>query len=232
MSDVLHFNISDIGVYNAVPWFSTNLLSYIFGYCIDRSIVAKRISITNARKLAVFLCNFVVVDIQCKGSILIDFALLRSFVLIFFPASIFPAIFILAATYAECNHLLVVIFFTLSIGLNAFMPSGLLANPIDLSPTYAGTIMSIGNAAGALCGIIAPFTVGLLTPNVSAGAWACGELLKRLSIRVEFWFYIYFVLLFSFLYPEGVFIRMAFGVLDHIHRPFNQNCDILNVRLR
>lgn len=66
MSDVLHFNINDIGVYNAIPWFSTNLLSYIFGYCIDRSILAKRISITNARKLAVFLCNFVVVAIQFK----------------------------------------------------------------------------------------------------------------------------------------------------------------------
>jgi ACS family sodium-dependent inorganic phosphate cotransporter len=65
--------------------------------------------------------------------------------------------------------MLVVIFFTFSIGLNAFMPSGLLTNPMDLSPNYAGTIMSIGNAIGALCGIIAPFTVGLLTPNVSRG---------------------------------------------------------------
>lgn len=81
-------------------------------------------------------------------------------------ASIFPAIFILAVTYAECNHMLAVIFFTLSVGLNAFMPSGLLSNPMDLSPNYAGTIMSIGNGVGALCGIIAPFTVGLITPNV------------------------------------------------------------------
>lgn len=148
--------------------------------------------------------------------------------LLFFSASIFPAIFIMAATYAECNHLLVVTFFTLSIGLNAFMPSGLLANPIDLSPNYAGTIMSIGNAVGALCGIIAPFTVGLLTPNVSGGVVASGELFTIL------FGYLFnsFCFVFLFWYPEGVFIRMALGILDHIHDPFNQNCDILNVRFR
>lgn len=85
-----------------------------------------------------------------------------------FSASILPATFILAATYAECNHMFAVIFFTLSIGLDAFLPYGLFTNPIDLSPNYSGTIMSIGNACGAVSGIIAPSTVGFLTPNVSS----------------------------------------------------------------
>lgn len=88
-------------------------------------------------------------------------------VTIFFSASILPAIFILAATYAGCEHTLVVIYFTLSIAMHAFIPSGLFTIPMDLSPNYSGTIMSAGNAAGAVTGFLAPYTVGLLTPNVS-----------------------------------------------------------------
>lgn len=81
-------------------------------------------------------------------------------------ASVLPAAFIIAASYAACHHLLVVIFFTLSIGLHGFLSAGVSVNPIDLSPNYAGTIMSIGNGAGALTGILAPYSVGLLTPHV------------------------------------------------------------------
>lgn len=81
-------------------------------------------------------------------------------------ASVLPAFFIISASYAECNHLLVVIFFISSIGMHAFLTSGLSINPMDLSPNYAGTLMSLANGAGAITGIIAPYSVGLLTPNV------------------------------------------------------------------
>lgn len=62
--------------------------------------------------------------------------------------------------------MLVVIFFIVSIGMRAFLTAGLYINPMDLSSNYSGTIMSLANGAGALTGIMAPYTVGLLTPNV------------------------------------------------------------------
>lgn len=41
-------------------------------------------------------------------------------------------------------------------------------NPLDLSPNYAGVLMAITNGIGAITGIIAPYLVGVLTPNVSS----------------------------------------------------------------
>lgn len=50
--------------------------------------------------------------------------------------------------------------------MGAFYP-GMKVNALDLSSNYAGTIMAIVNGIGAITGIIAPYLVGLLTPDVS-----------------------------------------------------------------
>lgn len=39
-------------------------------------------------------------------------------------------------------------------------------NPLDLSPNYAGSIMAVTNGIGAITGVIAPYVVGVMTPNV------------------------------------------------------------------
>lgn len=71
------------------------------------------------------------------------------------------------ASYSGCNTETVVILFTASMGLmGAFYP-GMKVNALDLSNNYAGTIMAIVNGIGAITGIIAPYLVGLLTPDVS-----------------------------------------------------------------
>lgn len=57
MNDVLRFSIQDIGLFNSLPWLVRTIFSYIFGYFIDKAIVVKMITVTNARKLAVALCN-------------------------------------------------------------------------------------------------------------------------------------------------------------------------------
>lgn len=58
MNDVLRFNIDDIGLYNSMPWLLANLLAYGFGYTVDKAVRAKKISVTNSRKMAVFLCEW------------------------------------------------------------------------------------------------------------------------------------------------------------------------------
>lgn len=73
------------------------------------------------------------------------------------------------ASYSGCDTTAVVILFTTAMGLmGAFYP-GMKVNALDLSSNYAGTIMAIVNGIGAITGIIAPYLVGLLTPDVSTG---------------------------------------------------------------
>ena len=50
--------------------------------------------------------------------------------------------------------------------MGAFIPS-LKVNALDLSPNYAGTMMALVGGIGAISGILTPYLVGILTPNVS-----------------------------------------------------------------
>lgn len=50
--------------------------------------------------------------------------------------------------------------------MGAFVPS-LKVNALDLSPNYAGTTLALVGGIGAVSGIITPYLVGVLTPNVS-----------------------------------------------------------------
>lgn len=137
MNDVLHLSIRNVGLFHSLPWLLQTLTAYTFGYTIDRCIERGHIGISNARKLAVLL------------------------------SSILPATFILLATYAGCEHALVIIFFTMSIGMHGFLTSGTSPNAMDLSPNYAGALMSVVNGISSLTGVAAPYVVGLMTPNVS-----------------------------------------------------------------
>lgn len=84
-----------------------------------------------------------------------------------FSASIGPGICIIGASYAGEDEVLVVALFTIAMGLmGAFYP-GMKVNALDLSCNFAGTLMAIVNGIGALSGIITPYLVGILTPNVS-----------------------------------------------------------------
>lgn len=47
MTDVLRLNIAEIGMYNALPWFLVNFVSYTFGFLLDRMVKAKKITVTS-----------------------------------------------------------------------------------------------------------------------------------------------------------------------------------------
>lgn len=84
-----------------------------------------------------------------------------------FTAAVVPAVFIVLASYAECNRMLVVAYFTLAMGFMGTFYPGMKVNPLDLSPNYAGSLMAVTNGIGALAGICAPNFVGVMAPNVS-----------------------------------------------------------------
>lgn len=75
----------------------------------------------------------------------------------------------LLASYADCDKTLVVIHFTISMGIMGTFYPGMKVNPLDLSPNYASTLMALTNGIGAVTGMITPTLVGLMTPNVRVG---------------------------------------------------------------
>lgn len=83
-----------------------------------------------------------------------------------FAASLVPAIFLIAASYAGCDEVFVVTFFTLSIAAQGFNLAGTILNLFDLAPNYVGPLAGIVNSFATIAGMIAPYIVGLLTPNV------------------------------------------------------------------
>lgn len=45
--------------------------------------------------------------------------------------------------------------------------SGMKINALDITPNYAGTTTAMVNGIAAIAGIITPYLIGVLTPNVS-----------------------------------------------------------------
>lgn len=82
-------------------------------------------------------------------------------------AAIVPATFLIAASYAGCDEILSVIFFTISIGGHGFNSAGAAINLFDLAPNYVSPINGIINSVANIVGISAPYIAGVLTPNVN-----------------------------------------------------------------
>lgn len=58
MNDVLFVSIKDNGIYNAVPWIMRMFISFISSFASDFVVKRQYISVTNARKVAVFLGTY------------------------------------------------------------------------------------------------------------------------------------------------------------------------------
>lgn len=128
-------------------------------------------------------------------------------------AGIFPALFVVAASYAGCNKLLVVVSFVLAMAFMGNYYPGMRVNVLDLSPNYAGTIIAITNGAGSLSGVIVPTFIGYMTPNVILEMFT-----KKIVFSLE---------LFSFLFLFSVNTwSMEIRVLDDIRHWYSENNDL------
>lgn len=58
--------------------------------------------------------------------------------------------------------------FTIAMGLMGTFYCGMKCNGLDLCPNYAGTLMAVVNGVGAISGIITPYLISALTPDVSS----------------------------------------------------------------
>lgn len=61
--------------------------------------------------------------------------------------------------------------FTIAMGIMGTFYPGMKVNGLDLSPNYAGTLMALTNGLGAITGIVAPYVVGVMTPESTLTQW-------------------------------------------------------------
>ncbi|XP_065355487.1 putative inorganic phosphate cotransporter [Calliphora vicina] len=141
LNDVMQIPIKKNALFSSLPFALMWIISIIAGIVSDALIKNEYLSITVVRKIMTTAGAF--------G----------------------PALFAILASYAGCNELEVITHFCLCLGTMGFYYAGVRLTPNDLSPNYAGTLMAITNGFGAFAGIIAPYSVGLMTPNTTIQEW-------------------------------------------------------------
>lgn len=73
-----------------------------------------------------------------------------------------PAIALALMSVVPADYFWPIFILTLAVGLNAGSLCGFQINHIDLSPNFAGTMMSITNCAATVTSIIAPLICGVI----------------------------------------------------------------------
>lgn len=146
MSSVMKFPIEANGFLSALPYVLQLVVANTASWLADWLIASGKMSMTHVRKI------------------------------FFTVASMVPAIFIVAASYAGCDQTVAVTCFTIGLTAMGLMYSSMSVNPNDMSPNYAGTITAIANMFGTVAGILAPYVIGILTPNQTLSEW-----------RIVFW---------------------------------------------
>uniref|UniRef100_A0A146LC76 Putative inorganic phosphate cotransporter n=1 Tax=Lygus hesperus TaxID=30085 RepID=A0A146LC76_LYGHE len=83
-----------------------------------------------------------------------------------------PAIALVAASYTGCSPYSTVAILTIGVGLNGGIYSGFKVNHLDISPRFAGILMSFTNFTANMAGLVAPLVAGkLIHGRPTQAAW-------------------------------------------------------------
>lgn len=141
MKSVLGYNVATNGLISATPNLATWICAFASGWISDWLIRTEKISIPVHRRTFTTFSCFM------------------------------PGVGLLAATYAGCERVLVVVLFCVGMAFMGPFYSSLKVNALDISPNYSGLVMSIVNGLGAVSGIVSPSIVGLLIPDSTLTQW-------------------------------------------------------------
>lgn len=87
-----------------------------------------------------------------------------------------PAVCLIAASYTGCDRILTVALLTLGLGLNGGIYSGFKINHLDITPRFAGILMSFTNCTANLAGLLAPMAAGnIIEGKVRVGGIESGS---------------------------------------------------------
>ncbi|KAF7273182.1 putative inorganic phosphate cotransporter isoform X2 [Rhynchophorus ferrugineus] len=140
MKQVLHFSIKDNGFLSALPYLAMWLFSIFISHVADFMLTKPYFTITVVRKI--------INGIGQYG----------------------PAIALFTAAFTGCDRWLTVAVLTIGVGLNGGIYSGFKVNHLDISPQFAGVLMSFTNCLANLAGLLAPIYAGIMvkgTPSIA-----------------------------------------------------------------
>nr|XP_012151210.1 PREDICTED: putative inorganic phosphate cotransporter isoform X4 [Megachile rotundata] len=142
MKQILHFDIKSNGTVSALPYLAMWIFSMVISHVADWMISSGKFNHTITRKIINSIGQF--------G----------------------PAIALVAASFTGCNSWLTVAILTVGVGLNGGIYSGFKVNHLDISPRFAGVLMSFTNCLANLAGLLAPIVAGyIISGTPSQAKW-------------------------------------------------------------
>lgn len=127
------WDIKSIGLLSGIPHLMRMLFAYFFSIYGDYLLRTDKMSTTNVRKLATFVCSII------KG------------------------LFVIGIAYSGCDSIMAIVFLTIATALHGAVSTGALASVVDISPNFSGVVLGLCGMVGVLPGFISPFIVGYLT---------------------------------------------------------------------
>jgi len=142
MKEILRFDVKENGFLSALPYAVCWFMQTFSGFMADYLRSNGYMSTKNARKM-----------FNTLGTII-------------------PAGGLIIVGYVGCNHVLAVVFLTISVGTGGLTMGGYNVNHLDIAPKFAGVLMGITNMIATIPGFAGPALVGQLTNNnQTRGEW-------------------------------------------------------------
>lgn len=118
-------------------------------------------------------------------------------ILFLFEAGLFPPIFLVIASYVECNRIIYIAMMLLAAGFGANHFVGVRVNTLDLAPNYAGAILSYVNGVATIVSFIFPILVGMIISDVRINSEILLFILKKIQwlSHYEYFEYLFFVMM-------------------------------------
>uniref|UniRef100_A0A0B6ZH59 Major facilitator superfamily (MFS) profile domain-containing protein n=3 Tax=Arion vulgaris TaxID=1028688 RepID=A0A0B6ZH59_9EUPU len=162
LSEVMHFDHQQIGLFSALPYIGFFIFTNISGAMYDAVITRQLCSKTVARKIGNTIGTLV------------------------------PGLLTIGLVFMSCtSRFEAVALLTIIISISAFVyGAGFLTNHADIAPQFAGVIFGIANTCATLPGILAPTVIGYLTTNKNG--WQTAFILCVVFNTVAAVFYIIF----------------------------------------
>lgn len=142
MSEILHFDIQQNSILSAIPYLTSWIAGILISMFADWLLAKGYLSLSTSYKIF--------------NSI----------------ASIIPSLGFLGVAWLGCDRLLVQVILSVTVAFSGAAYAGCSTNHIALSPKYAGTMYGITNAAGNICGFLAPYAIGMIIQGKETlGQW-------------------------------------------------------------
>ncbi|KAF4526241.1 hypothetical protein B566_EDAN001926 [Ephemera danica] len=132
MSNILHFNIKQNSLLSTLPYMTNWIFGILFSQVSDLLVSRSYLSRKTSYKLFNSIC------------------------------SVLPAACLVGIALVGCNREFTLALLAVNGVFSGAGYGGYQMNHISLSPTFAGTMYGVTNAAGNMCGFLAPYVTGLL----------------------------------------------------------------------